>query len=62
MYPYPSDSDREPWEDISEDLERSPSGTDCTGLIPAQPQSDSELENYNELYDFLPRAVPKDGE
>lgn len=32
------------------------SGQDCTGLIPAG-SSFSEEENYNELYDFLPKAV-----
>ena len=32
------------------------SGQDCTGLIPASPSA-SEEENYNELYDFLPKAV-----
>ena len=29
------------------------STTDCTGLIPAGPQSDDEVENYNQLYKFL---------
>lgn len=28
---------------------------DCTGLIPAAPENDSELENYEELYPFLPQ-------
>lgn len=28
---------------------------DCTGLIPAAPEDDSELENYEELYPFLPQ-------
>lgn len=27
---------------------------DCTGLIPALPQSDAELESYHELYPFSP--------
>ena len=30
--------------------------TDCTGLIPSLPQSDDEVEAYNEMYAFLPRA------
>lgn len=30
---------------------------DCTGLIPAGLNSDSELEAYNELYSFLPQPV-----
>lgn len=30
------------------------SANDCTGLIPALPQSEAEIEAYEELYDFLP--------
>ena len=30
------------------------SAMDCTGLIPALPQSDAEMEHYNQLYHFLP--------
>lgn len=33
------------------------SATDCTGLIPAAPAEEEELENYEELYPFLPKAV-----
>ncbi|MCI8950079.1 MAG: hypothetical protein HFG49_08565 [Lachnospiraceae bacterium] len=37
------------------------SSMDCTGLIPAPPQSDAEEEAYEELYPFLPEAaVSKD--
>ncbi|WP_215700470.1 hypothetical protein [Clostridium sp. MCC353] len=32
------------------------STTDCTGLIPSLPQTDEELENYNQLYPFEPEA------
>lgn len=32
------------------------SANDCTGLIPALPQSDAELESYEEIYSFLPKA------
>lgn len=35
---------------------KSCSATDCTGLIPALPQDEAELESYEELYHFLPRA------
>lgn len=28
--------------------------TDCTGLIPSLPQSEAEVESYNELYHHLP--------
>jgi hypothetical protein len=34
------------------------SAQDCTGLIPAGPVDEDELEAYEELYPFLPR-VPK---
>jgi len=30
--------------------------TDCTGLIPAMPETDSELESYEEMYPFLNKA------
>ena len=30
------------------------SATDCTGLIPALPETDAELEHYQELYHYLP--------
>lgn len=33
------------------------STTDCTGLIPSGPQSDAEVEHYNQLYRFLPEHV-----
>ena len=32
------------------------SATDCTGLIPALPATDSEITSYEQLYHFLPRA------
>lgn len=28
------------------------SSTDCTGLIPALPETKEEMENYNELYNM----------
>lgn len=31
---------------------RACSSTDCTGLIPSLPQSDDELESYEELYHY----------
>ena len=33
------------------------SATDCTGLIPAGPASEEELEQYEELYPFLPKTI-----
>ena len=57
MYPYPTPDDQKSWEEISDEYMRAAGGTECTGLIPAQPQTDEEFENYNELYDFLPNAV-----
>ena len=35
---------------------------DCTGLIPAKPSSEEELENYDELYPYLAKAIPADEE
>lgn len=35
------------------------SATDCTGLIPALPATDSELASYEALYHFLPKAKEK---
>ncbi len=35
------------------------SPTDCTGLIPAGPVSDVEIENYNQLYKFMPGTVER---
>lgn len=32
------------------------SSTDCTGLIPALPSSEDELEAYEEMYAFCARA------
>ncbi|MBP3926753.1 MAG: hypothetical protein J6D13_06190 [Clostridium sp.] len=32
------------------------SSTDCTGLIPSLPVSDSEITSYEQLYHFLPKA------
>lgn len=36
------------------------SAEDCTGLIPAEPQTQSEYDNYAELYDFLPPSAAED--
>lgn len=33
------------------------STTDCTGLIPSLPQSEEELESYNDLYPFRPPVI-----
>ncbi|WP_204248600.1 hypothetical protein [Lachnoclostridium sp. An14] len=43
-------------EHTDSDLSRSGSAMDCTGLIPALPSSEAELEFYDELYSYLPRA------
>lgn len=32
---------------------------DCTGLIPALPSSEAELEAYEEMYQFCLNGVPK---
>ena len=37
------------------------SSQDCTGLIPSLPESEAELESYEDLYHFLPPMSKKDG-
>lgn len=36
------------------DIVNSSSANDCTGLIPTSPQSDEELDSYEDVYDFRP--------
>ncbi len=36
------------------------SAMDCTGLIPSLPQSEAELEAYEDLYPYLPHAKDVD--
>ena len=45
--------------DDFDSLQNAASSTDCTGLIPALPGSEEELEAYNELYQYLPPGAPK---
>ena len=35
-------------------LSNAASSTDYTGLIPSLPQSDAEIESYNDICQFLP--------
>lgn len=35
------------------------SATDCTGLIPALPESEAELEAYEDLYPYITHAKNK---
>lgn len=46
--------DTRPFEDIEYDYLKTSSACECTGLIPSAPQNDTEIENYEELYPFLP--------
>lgn len=39
------------------DYLKASSAQDCTGLIPRGIADDSEIENYEELYPFLPHAI-----
>lgn len=34
---------------------------DCTGLIPKGPVDEAEIENYEELYPFLPKIPEPSG-
>lgn len=44
------------------DYLNSASSQDCTGLIPSGLVDEAELENYEDIYPFLPKAVPEDTE
>ena len=57
MYPFPTPEDNADWSELADEYMKTSSGMDCTGLIPTAARTDEELENYNELYDFLPKAV-----
>lgn len=57
MYPFPTPDENSDWSELADEYMKTSSGTDCTGLIPAATKNENELENYNELYDFLPNAV-----
>lgn len=35
-------------------LSNAASSQDCTGLIPSRPESEAELQSYEDLYHFLP--------
>lgn len=39
-------------------LSSAASVTEFTGLIPSLPQSEAELESYNDIWKFLPPADP----
>ncbi len=43
------------------DYTKASSTQDCTGLIPAGITYEEEIENYEELYPFLPQ-ISKDGQ
>ena len=42
------------------DYLKAASAQDCTGLIPALPAEECEIENYEELYPFLPDTLVDD--
>ncbi len=49
---------RETFQNMDYDVDiQSCSSMDCTGLIPSLPLSDAEVENYNQLYKFMPGHV-----
>lgn len=39
-------------------LTNAASARDCTGLIPAAPKNDGELESYDALYKYQPPKIP----
>jgi len=55
---YKTDTGTGTYKDDAFDIDiQSCSTMDCTGLIPALPQSDAEVEHYNQLYKFLPEHL-----
>lgn len=40
-------------------LTNAASAMDCTGLIPSLPQSEEELESYNDVYQYRPPVNQK---
>ncbi|HJA80289.1 MAG TPA: hypothetical protein H9776_00710 [Candidatus Mediterraneibacter intestinipullorum] len=40
-------------------LSNAASTMDCTGLIPSLPQSEDELESYNDVIQYMPPAAAK---
>lgn len=40
-------------------LANAASTMDCTGLIPSLPQSEDELESYNDVVQYMPPAAAK---
>lgn len=49
-----TNQDVRPLEDAEYDYLKTSSACDCTGLIPSAPIDENEIENYEELYPFLP--------
>lgn len=46
-------------EDVDIDIQAC-SAMDCTGLIPALPQSEAERESYEDLYPYITYAASND--
>lgn len=57
-YPYPPEERTDTAQQLQNDTMNSISAGDCTGLIPASPEEE-ELDNYAELYSFLPPDIKK---
>lgn len=51
---YPPEEQPEKAQLLQDELMNTGSAGDCTGLIPAIPTDESELDSYAELYSFLP--------
>lgn len=47
---------------IDYDYLKASSAQDCTGLIPGGITDDAEIENYEELYPFLPKTIRPDAD
>ncbi len=47
-------------EPMEYDYLKAASSMDCTGLIPRGIEDESEIENYEEIYPYLPKVVRSD--
>ncbi len=47
-------------EPMEYDYLKASSSQDCTGLIPRAINDESEIENYKEVYPFLPKVIRPD--
>lgn len=61
-----NNSERKNWKSLKDedsfnyDVTKTNSATDCTGLIPTPPQSESEFDSYMDVYEIRPSVPPEE--